>query len=299
MNKRLRVLCVVSLIAFLGGLVWYGLSSREPVHQGKPLSAWLDAYSKSLYSQEEDGIDTAEEQLGQQAAIRQIGTNAVPHLMKMLLTKDSGIKSNAIILFKKQSFVPTHLRTDFEYHNMALAGFQALGPIAKPAVPAMIDLLNDPYYRFGAALYLGRIGPAASNAVPMLLPWLDEEDVALRFSAANALGGIGRGTQEAAPALLKHLKDPNEFVRDSVLLALGKLHAEPELVVPILIHDLQTRRRLSRYRIRALGAFGAEAKQAVPVLLELYRSRFADLELDIATAIKAIDPEASAKAGVK
>lgn len=299
MNRRLRVLCVISLIAFSGGLVWWVLSPREPVHQGKPLSVWLDAHSKSLYLQEENGINTAEEQHGQRAAIRQIGTNAVPYLLKMLLIKDSWIKSSAIRLLTKQSFIRTRPRTDIEYHNMALAGFQALGPIAKPAVPALIDLLNDSYFRYGAALCLGTIGPAASVAVPMLIPWLEEEDVALRYSAANALGGIGRATPEAAPALLKHLNDTNEFVRDSVKLALGKLHVGPEIVVPILIQELQTGRRLSRSKIRALGAYGVEAKQAVPVLLELYRSTFADLELDIANAIKAIDPEAAAKAGVK
>jgi hypothetical protein len=302
MSKRLRILCGIPLIGFVGGLVWCVLSSREPVLQGKPLNVWLDAYRKSLCLREEEGIDTAEEQHGQQAAIRQIGTNAVPHLLKMLQTKDSGIKSNAYLLIRKQSFIHPNPRTDIEYHNMALAGFQALGPIAKPAVPALIGLLNDPYHRYGAALCLGRIGPAAIDAVPGLLPWLDEKDVALRYCAANALAGIGRGTPEAVPALLQHLNDTNEFVRGSVELALGKLHAEPELVVPLLIQELQTDlkvMRFSRFRIRALGAFGAEARQAVPILLELYSSNLVHLEMEIANAIKDINSEAAAKAGVK
>jgi HEAT repeat protein len=301
MRKRRRVLHVISVIALLlSGLVWCVLRSREPVYQGKPLIVWLDAYRKSRYLQEENGIDTEAEQYAQQAAIRQIGTKAIPHLLQLLQTKDSGIKSNAIVMLKRQSFVHTLPRTDIEFHNLALAGFQALGPVAKPAVPALIGMLDNPCHRYSAALCLGRIGPAAGDAVRRLLPWLDEEDVALRYCAANALGGIGRGTLETTSALLKHLNDTNQFVRGSVELALGKLRAEPGVVVPILIQELRTDpTRLSRSRIRALGAFGAEAKQAVPLLLELFRSNSADLGLDIASALKAIDPEAAAKAGMK
>ena len=57
---------------------------------------------------------------------------------------------------------------------MAVNGFRILGPIAKPAVPKLIDLLNhgDLEQKTMAALALGGIGPEVYAAVPALTNYL-------------------------------------------------------------------------------------------------------------------------------
>jgi HEAT repeat protein len=52
-----------------------------------------------------------------------------------------------------------------------------MGPAAAPAVPALIEALDDPEptVRFPVTVALGEIGPAASAAVPKLKQMMDEE----------------------------------------------------------------------------------------------------------------------------
>ena len=61
--------------------------------------------------------------------------------------------------------------------NAAAYEISGLGSAAAPAVPALIDALDDsePSVRFPVTVALGEIGPAASAAVPRLKKMMDEE----------------------------------------------------------------------------------------------------------------------------
>jgi HEAT repeat protein len=97
---------------------------------------------------------------------------------------------------------------------------------------------------------------------------LEDADPGVRSEAAQALGHVHKRLDAVLPALLKNLKDPDASVR------LGTADA--------------------------LGLLGPDAKSAVPALLEVWRS---DPDRTVspfaAFALKKIDPEAAAKAGVK
>ena len=60
-------------------------------------------------------------------------------------------------------------------------------------MPALITALGDADegVRRSAAEALGRIGPAAAEAVPALITALGDADAEVRRSAAEALGRIG------------------------------------------------------------------------------------------------------------
>ena len=251
MRRGRRILIAVLIATVFGGIAWLGTRTREPAYQGKRLSNWLAAYIQCQRIQERGGRVTV--QLGEaEAAIRQIGTNGIPILLRMVASRDSFMTSNLVVLLGKQSFVPIHLHSDIELHNQALAGFQALGCMAGPAVPALIELLQTDDFRFSAALCISAIGPCAKAAVPSLVPWLDEKNAAARYCAATALGNITTARQEAVPALLQHFDDPNQFVRTAIQLALARHHARAELVVPVLVKELEAR-QLSASKIEALG----------------------------------------------
>jgi HEAT repeat protein len=61
--------------------------------------------------------------------------------------------------------------------NAAAYEIASLGPAAKPAVPALIEALDDPdaAVRFPVTVALGEIGPDATAAVPRLKQMMFEE----------------------------------------------------------------------------------------------------------------------------
>lgn len=61
--------------------------------------------------------------------------------------------------------------------NAAAYEIAGMGPAAAPAVPALIEALDDalPVVRFPVTVALGEIGPPAAAAVPRLKQMMDEE----------------------------------------------------------------------------------------------------------------------------
>src|SRR5579863_6231082 len=81
MGKRQRIVLTGLLVVVLGGFSWLVLRQREPVYQGKSLSVWLAQYSTNRWP--------LDKQAG--AAIRHMGTNATPILLKRLGTRENPV----------------------------------------------------------------------------------------------------------------------------------------------------------------------------------------------------------------
>ena len=134
-----------------------------------------------------------------------------------------------------------------ERRRDAALALGAMGPDAKDAVPALIDVLktdSDHGVRLFAAASLGAIGPDARDSVPALIDALKaDSDIVVRRTAASALGAIGPDAKDAVPALLDVLKtDGDELVRYCAGLSLGNIHARPKAVIPALIECLKMMR---------------------------------------------------------
>jgi HEAT repeat protein/type 1 glutamine amidotransferase len=84
--------------------------------------------------------------------------------------------------------------------------FQAMGVNARPAVPALIDLLQEPVgnTQAYAATALGAIGPVAAEAIPALVGVLDSRNPFARVNATEALARLGKGAVPALTAALNH-----------------------------------------------------------------------------------------------
>jgi HEAT repeat protein len=85
-------------------------------------------------------------------------------------------------------------------------------------------------------------------------------------------------------------------------MSLARIHAEPELVVPALINSLNDPYSSPEKWVilNGLGRFGTNAKPAVPTLVALLNGQYPrSVKSAAALALRSIDPEAAAKAGLK
>jgi len=248
-------------------LIWVAWPAREPVYQGQPFTFWLDQYRTNFPGR--GASDAASKQDEAQAAIRAIGTNALPVLLGMVGKSDLPLKTRLLTLLRKQSVIQVQVHNDDYYHARSSYGFGALGSIAKPAVPALMELLHDknPRVRACAAHSLSLIGPEAEPAIPALLPLLDERNEGLPILAS--------------------------------MDALGAIHKRPEIVIPALLRFLNGDRKEWNYSVPTMYAirrYGDEAKSIVPVIEEYLHHPDADKRDAALNALNRIDPEAANKA---
>lgn len=200
--------------------------------------------------------------------------------------------------------VPSLIRalrdSDFCVTGKAVA---ALGSIGKPAVPALLDMLNDnnPAVRRNAGDALGLMAPELqAEAVKILLPDLKSKDEFIRGEAAVRLSGmggvavpvflaalrsgdldlvhrsldgleqIGDSRPEVVDGLLDLLNDPVRTVRLRASGILGRFGQKDPAIYKRLVPLLSSsNERVLRGAIAALGDMGAAGAGAVPDLIRL------------------------------
>ena len=153
--------------------------------------------------------------------------------------------------------------------------------------------------RTNAAASLGALGRAhaerlSADVVPVLARLLSDADPYIRREAAQGLGFYGEYAEAAVPALVGVLRarrgsDASQFAAWS----LGEIGGQPDIAVPALIEVISDEAGDGE-AIEAIGKFGAEAAEAVPVL----EAALGDEDLRYATraaqALAAVDPGSSA-----
>jgi HEAT repeat protein len=151
---------------------------------------------------------------------------------------------------------------------------------------------------------LGEFGRAARPAIPALLNAIQDPDAFVRAFAAAALIDIEPETASRAGAfafLQKSMAGIDPAMCAAAMEAVAGMRREPLAVVPVLVVKL---RQDSDPAIRGeaalnLGKLGKLAQGAVPGLIAALKDSDSKVRGIAAEALKQIDPEAAAKAGVK
>jgi HEAT repeat protein len=144
--------------------------------------------------------------------------------------------------------------------------------LAQKAVPVLTAALQDAdaRVRAGAAEALAETGPLAEPAVPDLVKLLqNDDDSNARLQATLALHNIGPGAKGAVPVLVQKLRsEKDDGVRVNTAAALGMIHASPETVVPALVETVVKDKHpdARKCAMRSIGQFGSDAKLALPLL---------------------------------
>jgi HEAT repeat protein len=146
----------------------------------------------------------------------------------------------------------------------------AMGPAAKPAVPALIKALGagDAQLQWHAARAISAIGPDAKDAVPTLTAALKNNDFMVRAYAANALESIGDASQPAGPALATLLADKNADVRRAAIDALVAIHLKSSTLVPILKQALEDANMDPSIKVPVLSALVDCGDEGMQVLID-------------------------------
>ncbi len=201
--------------------------------------------------------------------------------------------------------------TDYENENHDLAA-GALSKLGKRPVPRLIKLLStdDGQMRIDAALVLGDIGPDAHDAIPVLIPFLEDDDE-LGLAASRALGEIG---PQSAPALFEVLDGYNNIARKNAAKGFGwmgpsgkdsaveliKLFWDTKLrsdlayslgqmgpdILPLLLLALRdTDTELRRGAAEAIGYIGHDAVEHTPELITALNDKEAPVRIEAAIAL--------------
>ncbi len=169
-HPKRRLSLVLLGAALLSGLTWTLFHSPraepEPVYHGKTLSAWIAIYDPANANRPASQLEET------QTAILQMGTNAIPTLLRVLRRPDSHLQRILWRLAQKQNIVHFHYVPPASMYERAAMGLEVLGPRARSAVPELVDIFESnlsPESQGTIARVLGLMGPLAKPAVPSLL----------------------------------------------------------------------------------------------------------------------------------
>jgi HEAT repeat protein len=288
MRNRLRSLLLAGLVALalVVGLGWLVLRLREPVYEGNTLSEWLTPGTNGFEAGTED-------------AVRHIGTNAIPTLLRMLRAQDSKLKLQLIGVAERQHFVKLHFVSAYMRNAEATMAFSFLGPVASNAVPALIQIFDEKdslESQENVIASLSSIGPAASAAVPELVRYVGNTnaDRSVRYEAVSALAQIHADLELVVPALIKCLNDPDQDFRLKAEDSLEALGSDAKTAVPALLDLLKDPNPDLRHgAMRAIQAIDPRS------VIDLLKDPDWFVRAQAEDALGRIDPEAAAKAGIK
>lgn len=166
MPKRSKIVIAMALAVLVWLIGWQVAGPREPLYRGKPVSYFL----KYEYIKAND--DTAE-------AVRSIGTNGIPALLRLLCVKTSPFQARLMDLARRQNIIKVEYTTPELGYDAVAYAFGILGTNAHTAVPALIKIADDnisPRSRARAIESLGYVGLPTGDAVPALRRWATNSD---------------------------------------------------------------------------------------------------------------------------
>ena len=182
-NRYARRLLALLLAggATLCAVAWFTTRPpREPEYNGHTLTYWIVALSDNMDSP--PGSSKKEQAI---AAVRAIGPDGLPTLVRHLVRTDSPIKEKCLDFIGRLHLVKKAFPTAQVWHDRAWTAIILINADQSAAVQALTPLLHDP-------------------------------DPDLRYAALDALPfpGFGETNYPARPMLQTATNDPDQDVRD-------------------------------------------------------------------------------------
>ena len=159
------------------------------------------------------------------------------------------------------------------------AACETLVELGRVAVPKVVPLLSSDKGRdvANAATILGKIGLEPKIVVPALSKAMENPDAEVRAKVVEALTNFGRDAEPAVAALLQSLtKTVETDLQKEIAYTLGEIGPAAKDAVPQLIELIKSRKDpegfLNVNAAEALGKIGPAAAMAVPALIAALKS---------------------------
>ena len=285
---------VLSIAVGLVGLIIVAalVTPQEPRYGGKPVSYWLEELSG-------DDPDAASE------AILAIGAPAIPYLLNAIQTK---VPKSSSPFLEKMSGLPLVGRLADKLSEQRSrreqipdAAAEVLVSLRKHVnqfVPALVRIYQDPKRSEDvierAAEVLAVLGPDAAASMPSYLAHLSGTDLRHKHLTVSILSAIGPSANAAVPLLTNQFNgdDPYDL---SVAEALWSITQRTNDCARVCLRILQSRSRLSHedltiHALKLLDQIGPAAKEAIPVLRELFLKARPTIRFPAEQALRSIDP---------
>ena len=317
MKNRPYLFLVVLLAAALGWATWQALRQprqTEPVYEGMPLSYWLGGPGprpgpKGMIDTRSNRVALSwypDDGLAAFWAQQLVSdSNAIPFLARAITKvprpdppRPFGLEEDLINapwawrIATDSNAIPFLVRA-LKGDTWSTASYRKwIWPKLPPTLRR--HLAPAPHLdRERAAVLLGYMGPMAKPAIPILVKVMKEgQDWYVRRVAVWALGCIGGPSAEAA--VMESLNDKDPMVRYNAAHAL--MGMDPQTAEPSngdLFRNIRIEVAI------ALRELGKDAQPALPALTALLRDTNRIIRAFATNAMRQIDPEAAAKAGVK
>jgi len=257
---------VIVVVVCFGG--WWAMipPSGEPSYNGQPLSYWAQQTEPDPAGNPYRPVRLTAEST---AAVRAIGTNAIPTLLQWMSTPDGRLRVEVLqqvednsIPYRARLLLASIFLKSYQPGSAILA-FRVLIDGATNAIPALAQMLHSPLDSRSAARVLCAIGP--DGAAALTNEFMKINDGTTRANIILQL------EHEITPELEHHFavflaeRLANENYNGVLAAAcrtLGTLTNSTDVAVPALVHALE-RKHQNLFPIMALKQFGPAAISAV------------------------------------
>lgn len=306
-RRRLSFIGVGSFlcIAFVGAWVVYRKAGEGPTVKGKRVTEWIEKASPVP-----DDRDPSV------AALRELGNDALPYLMKALRTGEAEFywfgflsapprheirqRAGEILKSLRESaapIVPEIIQWMRSYNldsNARELGFEILGSAGvsnEDVRQTLFDVLRDKDLGYDAAHALGTLGKRDPAIVEGLTKLAKSNDKQQSYWACIALQNIGLNARQALPTLIEIAKSGDWQTRQACIQAIALIGSEATNAMPVLLHALTRGEPWEKKcAVIAVGRIGPTAKAALPVLHEMiFKEDSSYTKADIARSLWRID----------
>jgi len=314
-----------TVVAFLVLAIVF-LPSSEPSYQGKRLSGWLDelpttrlwaipaniAFTISYSTRSQTESNALQ-------AVRSLGTNSLPHLLRRVRQDDHPVIANAIAWINSQKYLRLKINS---CNQRRLQAYTALSVLNDQALPVWTDVMLDeklplerrsiaalslarlpartgvPWEARDANATSGRTSDAAYDAVwHVFLLGVQCTNQWVRSNSLFQIGEMGLKAKGAVSGLLPYLADRDPAIRATCVTALGKCDPDPVAsAIRSLKYGTAPRRagaaatlgRVKEGSFRCVEALSGTIQDPIPYFRETAISALADLGPQASNAIPAL-----------
>ncbi len=252
--KKALWMTVGAMLVMGGVLLMSGRFRAASRFEGRSASGWVDQL----------GTTSSVAQWEAERAIRALGSNALPELVKQIQAEDSALRSNVTHLLRNQDLLPQPVESPARAsREAAVRGFEALGAGSEPAVSALVHLLDDPRTADHASWALMQMD---NRVIPALLVAVTNSGLQVRRRVIGDLGSRHTNAPGVEAALIARMqRDANWETRSMAATALGQVPDLSPFAIQALIEALGEP-TVALSAIQSLGNAGVRARPAISAL---------------------------------